>query len=194
MKLSHSSALVCLLLATLAVPLKLTAKDTSAKNAKPEVTWVYPVIPKFGPVHPRPDLGGQPDPDVDYKVFVDVVSVSKDKGKAMGSLGRLARLVNLMGYAKVPPEHVHIVALLDRESGEAGMFNSLYRKYYKKDNPNLEILHALRKAGVELLVCSQAIAEAGLEDSDVDPSVTVTLSGVMAPVVYGQRGYTFVQF
>lgn len=37
------------------------------------------------------------------------------------------------------------------------------------------------------------MAGQGLKDGDIDPNVTITLSDVMAPVVYGQRGHTFMQ-
>lgn len=190
-RLSGVCALACLALMSISSPLQAADKTTAPANTAPATTWIYPVIAKFGAIHPRPDVSGQPDPNVDYKVFIDVIG--NVKGKHVDSLGRVARLVNLMGYAKVPPEHVHIVALLDRHAEDAALVNAAYRKLYKKDNPNLEILHALKKAGVELLICSQAMAGQGLKDSDIDPSVTITLSGVMAPVVYGQRGYTFMQ-
>ena len=185
-------AVACLLLAT-ALPVHGADTKPAAKAKVETTTWIYPVIPKFGAVHPRPDAAVQPDPSADYKVFVDVVTGEDDHTKALWSLDRLARLVNLMGFAKVPPSHVHIVALLDEKALLAAMSNAMYRKHFHMDNPNLPILHALKKAGVQLMVCSQAMAGQGLKDSDVDPSVTVTLSAVTDSVVYGQRGYTFMQ-
>lgn len=167
------------------------------------VTWVHPVIPGFGGVHPRPHADMQPDPHADYKVFVDVVSTGKDPSRMYGSLERLARLVNLMGYAGVPPRHVHIVALLDRRAGFAALTDAAYARIQARldpkhakpglKNPNLAVLHALKKAGVKLMVCSQAMAELGLKDDDIDPAVTITLSALTDPVIYGQRGYTYMQ-
>lgn len=169
------------------------AANSGAPASRDAVTWVYPVIPKFGAVHPRPDAAVQPDPGADYKIFVDVVSTPKDMGKTFPSLDRLARLVNLMGFAKVPADHVHIVALLDEKAALAALDNAHYRKEFKRGNPNLEVLRALRKAGVQLLICSQALAGRGLKDSDIDPSVTVSLSALTDPVVYGHEGYTFMR-
>ncbi|KGI78367.1 DsrE family protein [Oleiagrimonas soli] len=162
-----------------------------------DVTWVYPVIPKFGGVHPNPGADMQPDPNADYKILVDVVTGDPSSGHQLGSLNRLARLVNLMGYAKVPQDHVHIVAVLDRQVGATALTNAAYRKFFDKkgkgENPNLPILRALKKAGVKLMICSQAMAEMGLKNSDIDPSVTVTLSALTDPVIYGHRGYTYMQ-
>lgn len=189
------SVLVTLALCMVVPPASADGAAAPAPKAAPGVTWVHPLIPKFGGVHPRPDVDVQPDPKADYKVFVDVVSADPGSDQPYHSLQRLARLVNLMGYAKMPPSHVHIVALLDREAGLAALSDEAYRRFDKKQdrNPNLALLRALKKAGVKLMVCSQAMAGMGLKDDDIDPSVTITLSGLTDPVIYGQRGYTFMQ-
>jgi intracellular sulfur oxidation DsrE/DsrF family protein len=175
-----------------ALPLQ-AATPRSGTDTKAATQWIYPVIPKFGAIHPRPDAAVQPDPGADYKVFVDVVGSHADHAKLLPALDRLARIVNMMRYAGVPAEHLHIVALLDEGAAMAGWSNATYRRKFHIDNPNLELVHALRKAGVQLLVCSQALAGQGLVDSAVDPDVTVSLSGVTDPVIYGQRGYSYMR-
>jgi len=181
-----------LLLAVIAAPSQAAQPKAESTPAKaPE--WVYPLIPGFGGVHPRPDLPVRPDPSVNYKIFVDVVSHNRDPAGRFEGLQRLARLVNLMAYAKVPPQHVHIVALLDGASAMAAVSNDFYRKNFKGDNPNLALVQALKKAGVALLVCGQGLAENGMPDSVVSPDATVTLSALTDVVIYGQRGYIYMQ-
>lgn len=158
------------------------------------IEWVTPVIAGYGKVHPRPDAAVQPDPAVDYRIFVRVTDDGKHPDAPMRALDRLARLVNLMGVAKVPPSHVHIVALLDGESSLAATNDATYQRFTKvARNPNRAIVHALRQAGVELLVCAQALASENLPDSAVVPEVTITLSALTDMVVYGQKGYTQVE-
>lgn len=190
--------LACLLLPILMMALASCATNAGGKPAHangplPGTVWVNPVIKDFGKVHPRPDAAVQPDPNADYKVIVDVVHGNKDHTAVLGSLQRLARIVNLLGYAKVPPEHVHIVAVLEHEAIVATANNATYRKYFKVDNPNLKVLHELKQSGVELLVCGQALAESGMVDSDVGPDITVSLSALTDFVVYGHRGYSYMQ-
>ena len=196
-KFPHVSAAAGALSVLLMLPLPCLAAssgvDPAAATSAAKVTWVYPVIKGFGAVHPRADAAVQPDPDTDYKVIVDVVHGDKDRHAVLGSLQRLARTVNLMGFAGVPPSHVHIVAVLERQASYAAASNAHYRKLFKTDNPNLPILHALRLAGVQLLVCGQALAENGLTDQDVGPDITVSLSALSDFVVYGQRGYSYMQ-
>ncbi|MEP7185195.1 MAG: DsrE family protein [Rhodanobacter sp.] len=194
MKSPLLGAVAFLLLGVLALPMTTVASEVDASRASTATTsWIYPDIKGFGKVHPRPDVAVQPDPKADYKVIVDVVHGSDDPNKVYRSLQRLARTVNLLAFAKVPPNHVHIVAVLDGEALYAAGGNALYRKHFKVDNPNLAILHALKQSGVDLLVCSQAMAEMGLKDSDVGPDITVSLSALSDLVVYGQRGYSYMQ-
>ena len=167
--------------------------QSAKKNTSGTPKWIYPVIPNIGGVHPRPDLPVRPDPKVDYKIFADIVSKDRDPSGQFQGLERLARLVNLMDYGKVPSNHVHIVALLDGQSGYAAAKNVFYEKQFKADNPNLPIVHALRKAGVKILICSQTLAENGIPDKIVDPVVTITLSALTDVVVYGQKGYIYIQ-
>jgi intracellular sulfur oxidation DsrE/DsrF family protein len=168
------------------------AASSSAHSAKaapaPETFWVYPVIKGYGGVHPRPDAAVQPDPNADYKVIIDVLHGSTDHHQVLPSLHRLARIGNLMGFAKVLPSHVHIVAVIEGEPSFAAASNAQYRKRFKIDNPDLPLLHALKQAGVQWLVCGQALAGNGLTDRDVGPNITVSLSALSDFVVYGQRG------
>ncbi len=178
----------CALLLLAVVPVR-AAQPKAASNP----VWIYPVIKDVGGVHPRPDLPVRPDPNVDYHIFVDIVSDTKNPAGQYSALIRLARLVNLMAYAKVPPSHVHIVALFDSKAGYAALNNDYYRKMMHADNSSLKIVHALKKAGVELMMCSQALAEFKLPDSALDPDVTITLSALTDAVVYGQKGYIYMQ-
>lgn len=178
----------------LAAVLPWQAARAGEADQPASVEWVTPVIAGYGKVHPRPDAAVQPDPAADYRIFVRVTDDGKHPAERMRALDRLARLVNLMGVAKVPPSHVHIVALLDGEASLAATTDATYRRFTRvAKNPNLAIVHALRQAGVELLVCAQALATEKLPDSAVVPDVTVTLSALTDVVVYGQKGYTHME-
>ncbi|MEO8810848.1 MAG: DsrE family protein [Rhodanobacter sp.] len=195
--ISRAGVAACALTVLLLLPLQTmaTGSDAQPANASSAAapTWIYPVIKGFGGVHPRPDAAVQPDPGTEYKVIADVVHGNKDRHKVLGSLERLARTVNVLGYAGVPASNVHIVAVLEGDASYAAASNAQYRKFFKTDNPNLALLHELKQAGVDLLVCGQALAELNLKDSDVGPDITVSLSALSDFVVYGQRGYSYMQ-
>ncbi|MFZ1906291.1 MAG: DsrE family protein [Steroidobacteraceae bacterium] len=184
--------LVLTLLSLGIVAVMFCGREAFASSA-PAVTWLFPAVEAYGGVHARPDLPIRPDPSAQYKIMVDVIHMGDNHAKVADSLKRLARLVNLMAYAGVPRDHVHIVAVLDERAGLLGLTNAAYRQRFKVDNPNLVLLHRLKAAGVDLLVCSQGMAEAGLADSTMAPEVTVTLSALMDFAVFGARGYSYLQ-
>jgi intracellular sulfur oxidation DsrE/DsrF family protein len=178
----------------LALALPWQAARAGDAGKAPSFDWVTPVVAGYGKVHPRPDAAVQPDPAVDYRIFVRVTDDGKHPRERLHALDRLARLVNLMAVSKVPASHVHIVALLDGEAALASATDEVYRHYTKvAKNPNRAIVHALRQAGVDLLVCGQALAMEKLPDSAVVPDVTVTLSALTDTVVYGQKGYSYLE-
>lgn len=179
---------------TLALASPWQAARAGEAGKAPSFDWVTPAVAGFGKVHPRPDAAVQPDPAVDYRIFVRVTDDGKHPRERLHALDRLARLVNLMAVSKVPASHVHIVALLDGEATLAAATDEVYRRFTKvAKNPNQPIVHALRQAGVELLVCGQALAMEKLPDSAVVPDVTVTLSALTDTVVYGQKGYSYLE-
>jgi intracellular sulfur oxidation DsrE/DsrF family protein len=172
----------------------ISATIARAEGATTDSTeWVYPVISGYGGVHPGPNLPIRPEPGIEYRIIVDVVHPNPDPAKLANSLDRLARLVNLMSYAGVPPEHVHIVAVLDEGAGLLALTNEAYRSRFKVDNPNLALLHQLKLHRVELMICSQAMAGNKLVERDITADATVTLSALSDFVVFGQRGYSYMQ-
>jgi intracellular sulfur oxidation DsrE/DsrF family protein len=164
-----------------------------AANVPPATAWVFPAITGHGGVHPGETLPFRPVPSQEYRIIVDVVSTSEDPAKIANSLERLARLVNLLAYAGVPPANTHVVAVLDERAGLLALTNTVYRSRFKVDNPNLELLHQLKMSGVQLLVCSQAMAEAAYSDDAVTPDVTVSLSALTDFAVFGQQGYSYMR-
>jgi intracellular sulfur oxidation DsrE/DsrF family protein len=176
-----------------AIVVTLSMQPVIAADAAAGTSWIYPVIEGYGGVHPDPNLPVRPSPQTQYRILVDVLHVNDNPAKVAASLQRLARLVNLLGYGGAPPTHVHIVAVLDERAGLLALSNVAYHTQFNVDNPNAELLHRLRVAGVELMVCGQAMAEAGWEASSLLPDVTVTLSALTDLVIYGQQGYTYMQ-
>ena len=179
-----------LILASLIVLTISTASGMEADSPGATI-WVHPLIKQYGGVHPRPDLAGLPA-GLEYKLIIDVMHGSADHAQVGVSLQRLARLANLFAYAGVPPAHVHIAAVIEGDAGLGAFSNEAYRKRFKVDNPNLELLRELKRSGVELMVCAQALAENNFPDSDVAPEVKITLSALSDFALYEAQGYSYL--
>jgi intracellular sulfur oxidation DsrE/DsrF family protein len=175
-----------------AAPLDSVQGADAASAPGPSV-WVYPLIQHYGGVHPRPDLPTGLAPGSEYRVIADVARGSADRTHALGSLQRLARLVNLFAYAGVPAAHVHIAAVIEGDAASAILRNEAYRRRFKLDNPNLDLLRELHDSGVDLMVCAQLLAEDDVPDGDIVPDVTITLSALTDFAGYEARGYSYLQ-
>lgn len=177
-----ASALVALAIAGFVPP--ANAADTQ---------WAYPAIQKYGPVHPLPKAGVQPKAHHVYKAVFDVTSGIKDPAKPEGGLDHVARAVNVFASAGVSTRNLRFVAILHGPSTPAILNNAAYKKKYGVDNPNVPLIDALRKAGVHVDVCGQALADLGIDHADVYNQVQIDLSALATTVIYGDMGYAYMK-
>ncbi len=161
--------------------------------AAASIHWTYPAIAHYGPVRPLPDAAVQPQGGRTYKAVFDVTKPIKAPSRVDAGLDHVARAVNVFAAAHVPPSHLHFVAVLHGPATRAVLDNAHYRRLYGRDNPNLPLLKALRKAGVDVEVCGQALADNHFRRGWVAPSVRVTLSALSDLIIYQNEGYAFVK-
>jgi intracellular sulfur oxidation DsrE/DsrF family protein len=189
----YRTILGALILLTGSVSPLADTPNTTGTGAPGATLWIHPLIKSYGGVHPRPDLAASVPAGLEYKVIADVEHGSADHDRALGALQHLARLANLFAYAGVPHARVHIAAVIQGEAASAVLTNEAYRRRFKVDNPNLDLLRELKRAGVELMVCSQMLAENDVPDSDISPEVAITLSALTDFAAYEARGYGYLQ-
>ena len=68
-----------------------------------------------------------------------------------------------------------------------------YRTAYGVANPNLPLVAELRKAGVDVAVCGQAVAEHEFQYDWVDKSITLSLSALTTVTTLEHQGYSLLQ-
>lgn len=156
--------------------------------------WVMPAI-KAGPMHPLPDAAYQPDKTTIYKAVFAVTRPSKGANDPDGGLTPVARAVNIFASAGVPLDHLKfVVVIYSLDGGSMVLDNAHYKKRFGKDNPDLETIHELKAAGVQVVVCGQALAALGIEHSWVDPDVTIALSALSTIVMLQNQGYALMHW
>lgn len=155
--------------------------------------WTYPAIAGFGRVQPAPNAGVQPSKSKVYKALFDVTKGFKDPSKPDAGLVHVARAVNAFVSAGVPLRHLKFIAIVHGPATWAILNNAAYKKKYGVDNPNISLIRALRKAGVHVDVCSQALADNGIAHSRVNKDVRIDLSALSTTVIYGNKGYAYMK-
>lgn len=164
----------------------------SATAGAAGMKWTYPAIAGYGPVHPLPDAAVQPSKTRVYKAVFDVTAKASDMAKPNPGLDHVARAVNVFASAGVPLSHLKFVAVVHGPATAAILDNAHYHAKFGTDNPNIALISALRKAGVKVVVCGQALADNDYEHAWVNKDVTITLSALSDLVIYGNQGYAYV--
>jgi intracellular sulfur oxidation DsrE/DsrF family protein len=154
--------------------------------------WVTPTIQGFGRIHELPSAAYQPDRHVTYKIVFALTRGPKEPGEVNPALDRVARSVNLYVASGVPLAHLKFVAIAYGDATPIALDDAHYRAQFGVANPNLPLIALLRKAGVDVAVCGQAVAEHHFDYTWVDQSVTTALSGLTTVTTLQQSGYVLM--
>ena len=162
---------------------KATAAATGSKLA-------FPIIATHGGVVARPTAAEQPRAGA--KVVFDVTVDSKPTEVNKG-LDRAARLLNLYGASGLQAKDVSITVVLHGEATKSTLNDAGYKtRFETEQNPNLPLIRELQKAGVEVLVCGQALNYKNFADEEVAPEIQVAAAAMTVVVNRQLDGYAYV--
>lgn len=154
---------------------------------------VYPVIPGFGGIMVVPSAAERPDPKLRYRVLFNVTKAASSPDRVNPSLEKVARFVNLLGADKVHPATGDIAVIIHGPATLLILQNAPYAARMKvAANPNAALIAALRKAGVSVRVCSQAIVGNGIMPNQVASGVKIDDSALTTLANLQIRGYALI--
>jgi intracellular sulfur oxidation DsrE/DsrF family protein len=130
-----------------------------------------------------------PDAKTVYKVLFDFEAPLKPNEVYPG-LQAVARYVNTLAKTGVPADHRKIAVVFHQGSTDLVMNNEAFKgRYEGQDNPNIALIQALKKAGVELHVCGQAVMARKIDPKTIQPEIQLDLWALTTIVNYQLRGY-----
>jgi intracellular sulfur oxidation DsrE/DsrF family protein len=153
-----------------------TGEDTKILNESYFVEFVkatpgglkpleYPLIAGYGGVVKLPNAIEKPRPGA--KVLFDTTADAKPSDVNKG-LERAARLLNLYGATNLKASDVKIAVVVHGEATKSILNDAFYgARFQTERNPNLPLIRELKQAGVEILVCGQALNYKGFPESAV---------------------------
>lgn len=153
-----------------------------------------PVIKDFGPVFRVENPDFKTDTTKTYKVVFDIYNTPEDPTKVNPMLNTLARFLNMHAGAGVPVEQLHIAGVVHNKATHDVLDNVGYKAKYGVDNPNLPLLDALEKVGVEVYICGQSISARGVNRTELHESVGVGLSAMTIILSLQSDGYQLIKF
>ena len=164
-----------------------------AAAAEPDF-WTTPAIPGYGKIHVLPDATYKPDPHSSYRIVFSLTGAAKSPSDVNPGLDHVARAVNLYVASGVPLSHLKFVAVASGGATALALDDAHYRAQFATTNPNLPLIAELRKAGVDVAVCGQAVAEHQYDYAWLDKSVTLSLSALTTITTLEHAGYALVTF
>lgn len=173
-------------------PLSLCAAAVGAAGTTGPNFWQTPAIEGVGRMHPLPHAAYRPNASETYRIVFSVTKGADKPGQVSPSLDRVARTVNLYVSAGVPLSHLDFVAILYGAATAAALDNTHFEEKFGTENPNLAVIAKLRKAGVKVAVCGQAVAEHGYRYDWITPEVALALSALTTITMLEQRGYALM--
>lgn len=157
-------------------------------------TKVYPVIQNFGGIYEVPEATVKADPAIEYKIIIDVVSGASDSGEISWALNNVARMINLHAVSGADISKMKVVLAIHGPAAFTIMKNSAFKKKFGVDNPNIELIKALKQAGVKLAVCGQSLIGREIATEQVMPQVEIATSMLTTVTTYQLQGYAMLKF
>ncbi|HQZ40568.1 MAG TPA: DsrE family protein [Vicinamibacterales bacterium] len=150
-------------------------------------------VPGVEPARDVPGAHEMPDPAIVHKVVFDMATANPKGADVHPMLQAVARYVNTLAKTGVPASNRKIALVFHQGSTDYIMKNDAYKARHEgQDNPNLPMIQALKKAGVDLRVCGQAALGRKIDPKDIQPEIQLDLWALTTIIALQQQGYVLV--
>jgi intracellular sulfur oxidation DsrE/DsrF family protein len=146
-------------------------------------------IPGVEPAKDQPGAHEYPDPKLTYKIVFDLPGGPDTPDKVNPGLRGVAEFINTLAKYNVPASHRIIAVVFHQKSTPVILTNEEYRKRYNTDNPNIALVQAMKKAGVDFRVCGQAVLGMKIDPKTIQPEIELDLWAGMTIPNLMLRGY-----
>ena len=136
---------------------------------------------------PKPTFPAQKD--LVYKVAWDVTEGPAKPEEPTAGFSRPANFLAMADESGLARKNVHLAIIVHGAATQSLLGNEAYRAATGKDNPNVALLEALNAAGVQIIVCGQAMVSRKVPRDKLLPFVKVATSATLARATLHAQGY-----
>jgi intracellular sulfur oxidation DsrE/DsrF family protein len=159
-----------------------------------ERNWQNPIIKGYGQILDLEKVDVKPDPNMEYKILIELVFDMDKPERTNFSATNVARLINLHAIGGVKKENLNVAVVIHAAATNTVINNEAYQKKYETDNPYLDLYKELSEAGVELIVCGQSLMMYRNDAKDVVPQVKIATSALTAVSTYQLKGFAYFKW
>lgn len=168
----------------LGVALATTAVSASAQTLP---------VPGVEAARDVPGAKEMPNPGVVHKVLFDMATEGPKPTEVHPMLQAVARYLNTLAKTGVPEANRKVAVVFHQGATDYIMNNEAYKARHEgQSNPNLGMIQALKKAGVDFRVCGQATLGRKIDAKDITPEVQRDLWALTTIIALQQQGYVFI--
>jgi intracellular sulfur oxidation DsrE/DsrF family protein len=153
-----------------------------------------PVIPEADGYVAIPHVAKAPDKKRVYRAVFDATQGAEKPDQLLLALNMAGSELNALGAAGVPLTNAKFVVVFHGAALDGILDEVHYKAKFGVSNPNLKVLAAMKKAGVELFVCGQNLAYAKVDPATISPDVTVASDALLVSMEYQNAGYALMSF
>lgn len=134
-----------------------------------------------------------PDPKMTYKVVFDIAKAAPKIDDVNPALNMVVRYVNTLAKNGVPADHRKIAVVFHQGATEIVQDNEAFRaRNPGHDNPNIALIQAMKKAGVDFRVCGQAVLGRKIDPKTIQPEIELDLWALTTIVDLELKGYVHI--
>ncbi|MCC6930973.1 MAG: DsrE family protein [Gemmatimonadaceae bacterium] len=134
------------------------------------------------------------DKSLTYRIAWNVTDAPEKPAEIAPGFRRPANFLTMTDAEGVPRGQVHLAIIVYGPATKSLQLNAHYKAATSADNASIPLLEALNQAGVQVIVCGQALAHLKIQREQLLPFVKVATSATMARATLAAQGYsTFAQ-
>jgi len=135
-----------------------------------------------------------PAKDTKYQAIFDATRLAEKPTQLVPALNMAGSELNALAAVNAPLTNAKFVVVFHGPAVDGWLKNDTYRAKYGTDNPNLETIGRMRKAGVEFFVCGQYLAGEKIDARSLTPEVIVAADALLVLMEYQNKGYAVLSF
>jgi intracellular sulfur oxidation DsrE/DsrF family protein len=168
------------------------AQDEMPAHIKDHITYPALDFHEWVGVMPIKDAAMRYNPELDYKVALDLYGKMNDSTQIHAVILEVARTYNLLRANGVPAEKIQMAAVIHGGIVRAILKEEQFQKDYKVPNPNLAAIKALEDLGVKFYVCGQSVVFNNISEESISPLVKLTISAKTTFISLDQMGFSYL--
>lgn len=159
--------------------------------AQAEEPQLGPIIKDYGPSFLVENKDIPLVPDYQYRVVFELAKYSTDTTAMNQQLVRVARFLNMHGRQGITMDNMDIAVVVHADALKSMLKHDSYQQRFGSENPNLDLVHKLAEAGVEMYVCGQSLGFRQWDKSEMASPIKVGLSAMTLINYFHSEGYSF---